>query len=86
MKPLGPDFQQRRFSGELQCSALVMFIFIFFNSHVTFSLNAASEYLMQVIRKEICRRKPGADLQDPGTVSPTLHFSAILHCFSDKHY
>jgi len=46
--------------------------FCLFNSHVTFSLNAAVEFLTQVIRKEICRRKAGADLQDPGTVSPTL--------------
>lgn len=71
MKPLGPDIQEGRFGRELQCSALDRFIFVS-NSHVTLSLNAAVELLRQMTRKEIGRRKPGADLQDPGTVPPIL--------------
>ena len=55
-----------------------MYIFLFFNFHISFPSNAAVDFLMKSYQEGSLQKKTGADLQDPICMSPTLLSNCTL--------
>lgn len=84
MKPVGPDIQWGRFGRELQCSALDMFIFVSLILMLRFPWMLLLSSWHKWSGRKSAEEKLVLTCRTQGRC--LLHFSAILHCFSDKHY
>lgn len=64
------------------------YVYFCLNSHALFCLNAVGGSWWKVIRKEVCRRKPGADLKDLWPVPPTFlsNFTLFFQRATTKYF